>query len=516
MSDPTVTIREVERLLRQAGISDQAIGTRRKKVRPQRHPVVRALIRLRNRLLVLLLCLIVALSGLLRWSTTTASEPYLQPVTGRVGDMLSLPPNPNPSDPRFGVVDAVAAPQQAAALPLGWERMVFWWRNIQPDGADGWNAFATDHDAGVAIARAAGRQIVGELIGTPDWAAADPAGHAHAVPAGLYRPYDDSENTWGRFVTRIAARYAGTIDDWIIWNEVNIPKGSRWHTWDGTAADYARLVKVASLAAKAANPHARIILAGDPYFYDHGALFRSLLRTFAEDPQSKSHGSYFDAVDLHLYGRPGETAEIVPQYRAAMARAGIAKPIWIAETNAPPVDSAVSSHRTGSAVASLDEQASFVVQALAIDLASGVARVAINGMIDPAALSQADDPLGLLRADASPRPAYFAYHAVATLFAWVNGGSYRPNSHGVDMVVLHRPGTRITVLWARGPASIGTSIQALGERARIYDKYGQGRLVRARHGRYAITLQGATARAYTVRHGDYVIGGSPLIVVESD
>lgn len=516
MSDPTSTIKDVERRLRQAGVSNPIASAPRKKARPQRRLALRTLIRLRNRLLVLLLCLILVLGGLLRWSTTTASEPYLQAVSGRVGDLLSLPPNPSPPDPRFGVVDAVGAPQQAAALPLGWERMVFWWRNIQPDGPDGWNAFATGHDAGVAIAHAAGRQIVGELIGTPDWAAADPSGHAHAVPAGLYRPYDDPRNTWGRFVARIAGRYAGIIDDWIIWNEVNIPKGSRWHTWDGTAADYARLVKVASLAAKAANPHARIILAGDPYFYDHGALFRSLLRTFAEDPESKAHGFYFDAVNLHLYGRPGETAEIVPQYRAAMARVGIAKPIWIAETNAPPVDSAVSSHRTGSAVASLDEQASFVVQALAIDLASGVARIAINGMIDPVTLSPADDPLGLLRADGSPRPAYFAYHAVGTLFAWVNGGSYRPNRHGVDTVVLRGPGTRITVLWARGPASIVTSIQALGAEARIYDKYGQGRLVRARHGGYAVTLQGATAHAYMVRHGDYVIGGSPLIVVEPD
>ena len=74
--------------------------------------------------------------------------------------------------------------------------------------------------------------------------------------------------------------------------------------------------------------NARIILAGDPYWYDLGAGFRRIIQGLADAPGAATHHAYFDAANLHLYSRPTELAPIVSTYRAILARFGLRKPIW--------------------------------------------------------------------------------------------------------------------------------------------------------------------------------------------
>ncbi len=217
----------------------------------------------------------------------------------------------------------------------------------------------------------------------------------------------------------MAGRYAGRIDDWIIWNEVNIPSG-RFHTWSGSVADYARMVQVAYLAARAANPRARVILAGDPYWYDHGALFKKLLTLLTAD---HANHAYFDVVNLHLYSRPRDMATIVTWYDATLARFGLRKPIWIAETNAIPYDDPARRLPRGHFYATLDDQASFMIQAFAIDLAVGVRRIEVNRMVDGSDFIAGGEPFGLVRNDGSVRPAFFAYRTVVDLFSGVTSGN---------------------------------------------------------------------------------------------
>jgi len=391
--------------------------------------------------------------------------------------------------------------------------MVFWWKEMQPDGPTSWNPFATDHDRQITASLMAGRHLAGLLINTPNWAAAQPLSHGHSVPRGLYLRYNDPGNYWGHFVGLIAARYAGRIDDWIIWNEVSIPKGRPWHTWDGTAADYAQLVKVACLAATAANPRARIVLAGDPYFYDYGALFTSLLRRFAADPDAPSHHDYFDAVDLHLYGRPLEIATVVPWYRQALARAGLRRPIWIGEINAPPYDPTVSHQPRQTHQPTLDQQSSFIAQAFAIALAERIDRIEFNSMIDGTQFLPGSDPLGLVRNDGTARPVFSAYLAVTSLFAGVTAATYLPDpTSGVYRVILRKPGTTLTVLWNQRPQPVITHLAAPGGGVLVYDKYGQARTRTPTGGQLALPLEGASATINPRDPHDYVIGGSPLIV----
>ena len=44
-------------------------------------------------------------------------------------------------DPRFGAVEAFRSPGDAAELRLGWERVIFFWNQLQPSRPDEWNEF---------------------------------------------------------------------------------------------------------------------------------------------------------------------------------------------------------------------------------------------------------------------------------------------------------------------------------------------------------------------------------------
>ncbi len=104
-------------------------------------------------------------------------------------------------------------------MNLGWERILFYWSELQPNGPDDWNIFHVE-DGWISTAAAQGRQVVGLLENTPRWATDGP--NQIGVPRGLYLPIDDPNNLWAAFVRKVVARYEGRIDHWIIWNEPDI------------------------------------------------------------------------------------------------------------------------------------------------------------------------------------------------------------------------------------------------------------------------------------------------------
>jgi hypothetical protein len=473
----------------------------------RRRHIIYALVRLS---LALLLCM-----AALSHPVAQAGRARLRSGAG-AGALPALP-NLAPareSDPRFGVVQAFQAARDASMIGARWERMTFWWKEMQPDGPRSWNVFATNHDRGINSEIRAGRKIAGVLINTPDWAAVDPKVHGASVPRGLYLPYNDPRNYWGHFVGLMAKHYAGRINDWIIWNEVDIPSG-QWHTWTGSRADYARLVKVAYLAAKAANPHARIILFGDPYWYDHGAWFSNLLARLTSDPGARAHHDYFDAANLHLYSGPTGFIDVIKWYQATLRRYGIDKPIWVSETNATPYDDPLRRYPKAHLLDSMDDQASFMVDAFAIDLALGVQRIEVNRMVDGTDFAAGGAPLGLVRNNGTVRPAFYAYRTVSLLLSGVTDGSIAINKHtGVYMVTLHKPGALITVAWDQNAEPAAISVAATGATAMLYDKFDRAQRVGATGGHYRLSLPGATDNSNTADPTVYVVGGSPLILVQ--
>src|SRR5690349_13823149 len=77
--------------------------------------------------------------------------------------------SPDWSQPVFGVVDASIRPSEASQLGVEWERLPFYWNLFQPSGPNDFNQDAISNDA-LASAQSAGRQVVGLIMGTPNWA----------------------------------------------------------------------------------------------------------------------------------------------------------------------------------------------------------------------------------------------------------------------------------------------------------------------------------------------------------
>jgi hypothetical protein len=129
-------------------------------------------------------------------------------------------------------------------------------------------------------------------------------------------------NQFGKFVETLVNRYKPWIKTWEVWNEPDI----EWF-WLGTAADFAKLLKIGSDAVRRADPKATVVFGG----LAHETNFlRTLFRDFGA-------GKYVDVVNIHNYnetwsGTPNEhvvhyvnlVADIIAQY-------GNGQPIWMAE-----------------------------------------------------------------------------------------------------------------------------------------------------------------------------------------
>lgn len=421
-------------------------------------------------------------------------------------DLPPEPPAPTPApDPRFGAVEAFYAPDEADAAGVGWTRILFYWNALQPDGPDSWNG---DHIPLGLLDRelAGGREVVGLLINTPDWAS--DTGGGIGVPRGLYLPVDDPGNEWATFVRKVVTAYEGRIDRWIIWNEPDIAADTYGVQWAGSVEDYYQLVKVAYLAAHEANPDVKIHLAGLTFWHDPWYL-EEFLQVATADPTAAEHDYYFDVVSLHVYFKPSTVPVIVQSIRYQLVAYNVDKPIWINETNAPPYDDAAYPWPEPLFALTQDQQAAFILQTSALALAQGVERISVYKWIDVPAPAPGYEPYGLLRPDHSPRPAYAAYRVMTQYYAGVTAAQAL-STQNVQQIVLTRGAQTTRVLWATTPDALTVTVPALGASAQLVDATGAVQTVAAQGGVYTLSLPGAPYEL----GDDYLIGGAPLLLVE--
>jgi hypothetical protein len=406
------------------------------------------------------------------------------------GNAMAIP------DRRFGVVEAYANPEAATELGAGWTRITFEWTKVQPGSPDEWIVQPIS-DATLDGELAQGREAVGLLITTPGWAVDTERGPG--VPQGLYLPVDDANNHWANFVRTIVTRYAGRIDHWTIWNEPEIHPDSPDATWGGSMEDFARLLHVAYVAAKQANPNAVIHLAGISHWHNN-LWFGQFLDLLVTDPEARANNFYFDVATLHLYHEPEKIFDVTALYYAQMRERGIDKPIWIAETNA--YLSRVSE----------DEQAYFMFQTFALEIAAGVQRIGVYKMADTKTDQAADpEPFGLVRADGGRRAAFTAYKMAAVYLSGFRGGTW-DRRDTISLVTIDRGEKTTTVFWTRSPAPQTVMVAARTTEALLVDVYGTAVTVHPERGYYYINLPGAKCAQGT---SDCAIGGEPKMLVEA-
>ena len=438
------------------------------------------------------------------------------------------------TDPRFGIdqiadhnttVSADYLSTLADQMGARWTRIPFIWRYLQPTAPThpdalapvaagtlpapaawpaGWNPFALDAggtDAAIDRELTHRRDIAGLLLGTPAWACRDTAKAAAKtcgsgdVPtlndaSGQLLPWNDPRNTWGAYCYQMARHFGpdtahpqGRINEWTIWNEVSIPGGSSWTQWNDpnkaqSEKDYARLVEVAYQAIKAANPAAKVILYGDPYWYDQGAFLTGVLDQLKRDDPTGKNNGYFDVANLHLYIGTPSFYWIITTLRDQLARHGWAdKQVWVSETNVEPYDdktSGADAWRDGTTAfrVTQQEQAGFLVDAFATYIAAKADRFAIYRMFDGAGMTTPNvAPLGVVNNAKVERPFGYSFQFLAKVFknaqpavdtAPYHAGEFYPDrtldgqpvyKAGVYKIVCEkldsnkRPTERITTVW---------------------------------------------------------------------
>ncbi len=422
----------------------------------------------------------------------------IPPSSPFITDAQSMP------DPRFGITEAFWQPKEAADLNVGWERILFYWREIQPTGPDDWNTLHVLEEW-LHEADANGRTVVGLLKNTTPWASED--GTEAGLPKGLYLPDDDPGNLWANFVRRIAEYYGPlNVHHWIIWNEPEIGPGVYGYEFAGDVADYYQLLKVAYRVMKESDPEAVIHLAGLTWWHDQTYLNR-LLSAIMADPQAPENDYFFDVISLHIYFRPETVRTVLNSVKAIQLQYNLNKPIWINETNAPPNRDPLWPTNRPNFEVDLEQQAWFIVQSLALGFASGAERISVYKLID-IHLPPGGESFGLMRPDFSYRPAYTAYElAIRHLQDFTDVQlEIAPESYVATFV---RPYGRTHIAWARTSNSTTVNIPSVfSTTGTALDVSGRRQEIAAEEGAFSVQLEGA--RCY----GECFIGGPPIFILE--
>ena len=444
------------------------------------------------------------LSGLVVGAILIGQMALVQPVLAQDDEVPATP------DPRFGAIESFWAADEAAELDVGWERILFYWNQIQPTGADDWNTLHVLEEW-LHEANAQNRTVLGVLKNTPEWAW-DPEseGSAAAVPNGLYLPIDDPDNLWADYTRKVAEYYAPLgVHNWIIWNEPDIAPDVYGHEFAGSMRDYYQLLKVAYGSIKAVDPDATIHLGGMTYWHDPGYL-RDFLTMVMEDPEAEENDYFFDVITLHIYFRPESVPQIVGNAFNAQAEVGINPPkeVWVNETNARPSMDPEWPVEVVWFPVDLEQQAWYMVQATALGFAAGASHMGVYKLVD-VNISPGEESWGLIRPhDFSKRPAFYAYQATIEYLSGFEFPVRRQQFSDYFLVKFKKPDSAVRVMWARHEEPVTVKIPAMAETAVLADYVGNETIIEPVDGHYILDLAG------TVCYEECLMGGPPVFLIE--
>jgi len=413
----------------------------------------------------------------------------------------ALPPVTDADDRwGFNAIPADGAVQRLARdAGARWTRAEFRWDRLEATrGRPIW----TESDRLVDSMIREGISVQGILISTPDWAK-ETRGF---LPQGLNLPYTDPQNLWARYVRDVATRYKGKVRYWEVWNEPDYPDVF----WGATVADYYQMLKVSYQTIKSVDPEAKVLMAGLAFYFNPHFL-EELVRVMMADPTGQANNYYFDILAWHTYSGPRGILDRVADTRRILSPTVGMRPIWLNETNVPPWDeSRVNTFRPFTYSATIAEQASYLLQTFAYAVAAGVEKVFVYRFKDEPAEDQA---WGLVRDNGSLRPAYTAYQIATKYLSHVTSGRVIRRGD-VEHVTGRRPGERVSVIWNQAGSPGSVRVGALATSATVIDITGATRTVQPTVGQYRLDVPAATAKADNTAQ-DYMIGGAPLVLVES-
>lgn len=497
-------------------------------------------------------------------------------------------PAPLPADgflrnPRLGLAHISAAEggtpaeryRTALSLGAGWNRFPIYWDRVEgAPGAFDWSVY----DRQIADDLLYDLQINAILLGRPSFY--QDGGRISGMHLPIFADGTDipaagkqlnPDNVWARFVFEAINRYkpngtasmTGTLQRnegirvWEIWNEPDVKM-----FWSGSIGDYARLLKVAYIAGKLADPDAKIMFAGLLFSTPDNWLARALA-IYEKDPQAAANNWYMDAAAVHAYSDPWRTGWLVLNVKQTFIAYGIDKEIWVTEHGVPVWDDYPGPTWTGNTPrertrrATQLQQAWYIIQSAVYGWLEGADVLIFHQLFDDCGDQPAGtdfppndgsvctgdqlcsgDAHGLFRNFSSsvcfsqhpqpgtPRPAANAYNLLAQIFTGAFNVSritltteqvstQRPN--GVFAAAFDmQDGRRISVLWNRTTNPTIVSLPATGDVAQIITLDGESTLTPNESRFYHIELPVAIPDGYPdLQPGaQSAIGGAPMILVE--
>jgi hypothetical protein len=476
--------------------------------------------------------------------------------------------------------------QKAISTGAGWNRWPLYWYRVEPkaNGVFDWNY----GDGVVAQDLAHGFKTELILMGTPaeyatggtadvpppqvgrrpaDWddgrfSLLAPVSPASTTPQGLYASVftDGSDlpgpgkvinpnNRWARFVFEVVKHYRPLgVTHYEIWNEQDYS-----FFWTGTLADYARLLKVAYLAAEQADPAAMILFGGLANF-EQPAFLENVLTIYAADPLAPSYHWFFDILATHSYSTAWESWYHVWRADRTMRYRGLDKEIWLNESGSPAWDDYPGPTWDPESWlrSTMEEGAAYVIQSALYAKYAGASRIFHFQLYDdcgncpagsdfppdspqlctPGGSSClcAGDAFGLYRNrwDAvcysrhpepdTSRPAFKAFQVLVDHLGGLEP-LWRAGPGTQEWIAFYRPAThqRVLALWSLVGSSQTAVVTAVGSSARLVDQSGTVTTLTPQNGVYTLQLGPATNQnSSSTPWSAYSIGGPPLILIETD
>ena len=187
---------------------------------------------------------------------------------------------------------------------------------------------------------------------------------------------------------------------------------------------------------------------------------------------------------------------------------------------------------------SMEEQAAYAIQAVALAASSGYERIGFYQMVDGGPCGQPAVG-GITRDDGSRRPVADALQTAVTYLSGFSAArfepivrsttawsawpavptSYTPNWRTYRVSFDFPDGRRVTVLWNGDATDSMLQVPRGAGSAVLLDQYGAAQELRSDGDNWLVSLPGATARFYVneiVRDpaGYHFIGGAPRLLVE--
>lgn len=207
------------------------------------------------------------------------------------------------------------------------------WRSVERSrGVYTWDRL----DNAVALATAAGLDMIYTLGCGPDWATTNP-GQRPGYYLG-YNPWPPADNAyWSEWCTAVGTRFAGRGMKYEIWNEVNDQTNGTGATGSGFVGTVAQLVTLAQLAKaaiSAVDPTAKFLT---PNFVGQDGIVSTPGACTLDAYLAAGGAAYADVISVHGYNtcipwpRPEGLITLAKRVRDTCANRGVALPVWNSE-----------------------------------------------------------------------------------------------------------------------------------------------------------------------------------------